>query len=112
MSSTKLEEQMERLIGAVQKLAEPPPPEIMEEPGPPICPNCGAFDPVVEMPAGEAGSGPLSEIFLDLKCMACGGMVFAIIESYSMHANRNTFKEEFEARKQHYMARRAGMVNG
>jgi hypothetical protein len=93
-------ELIERGVVALEKLNEEVQVEI--DPGPPICPHCGSEDPEVQCMEG-ASTGPLSEIVIEAKCMECDNMLYAVIESYSMHRTSETVKDEL-----FYERRRAG----
>lgn len=86
MNNGRLEELLERLTIATEKMAADP--EIEIEGGPPICPSCGKMNPVVELSEKPAGRGPLAEIAIEAICTHCGNLVIAIPESYSMHRVR------------------------
>jgi hypothetical protein len=96
MDNGRLEELMERLVIATERMAADP--EIEIEGGPPICPGCGKMNPVVELPEQQAGRGPLAEIAIEATCTHCGGLVIAIPESYSMHRVREQAIAEIKAK--------------
>ena len=58
--------------------------------GPPICPNCGAFNPVVRNNGGE---GHMAEFILAAVCGNCNQPFFAISEGWQCFRTR----EEVEA---------------
>lgn len=86
----------ERIAVGLEKLAEDPQVEI--EAGPPLCPHCGAHDPVVAI-ASEAGRGPLSHVFIPCECLNCARSFFVVIESYSCHADLESAKSELRERE-------------
>jgi hypothetical protein len=90
-------ESLARIADALEALAAEPEVEIQY--GPPICPWCGELDPRVNLPASESVSGQMSEIIIDPTCIKCGRDFFIVIESYSVHQNRTTVKEEIDMRK-------------
>lgn len=94
--SGRLEELTERIAVAVEKMAADP--EIEIESGPPICPNCGAMNPDVQVPSQEAGRGPLASIAIEAICLRCSKVMFVVIDSYSMHSHRDTAVAEMEER--------------
>jgi hypothetical protein len=83
METRRGEELMERLIAAVEKLSEPQDPSLSFNP--PVCPHCDVFDPVVEIPYQEGGTGKLSEIITVVTCLACRNRFYIVTESYSPH---------------------------
>lgn len=91
---------IERGVIALEKLNEEVQVEI--DPGPPICPHCGAEDPEVTCVEG-ASVGPLSEIVIEARCMECENTLYGLVESYSMHRTMETVKDEL-----FYERRRAG----
>ena len=96
---------LERGVVALEKLNEEVQVEI--DPGPPICPHCGTEDPEVTCMEGES-VGPLSEVVIEARCMECENIMYAVVESYSMHRESDTAKDELFYEKR----RRAGMRNG
>lgn len=86
----------ERIASALEKLTEDPQIEI--EAGPPMCPNCGKFDPEILLPTQEAARGKMSELIVDGNCVECGSPIFIITESYSVHKSRQTAIEEIKQR--------------
>ena len=91
-------ELVEEGVEALKKLGEEVQVEI--DPGPPICPHCGTEDPQVSCMESES-IGPLSEIVVEARCRECGEIMYAVIESYSMHQTQETVKSElfYERRK-------------
>jgi hypothetical protein len=87
---------VERGVGALEKLASEPQVEI--EAGPPICPECGVFDPEVEIQE-SASKGKLSEFCINAVCSECGTVIYGVIESYSMHASIESLNEEMAIRR-------------
>lgn len=86
----------DRIATALEKLSEDPQVEI--EAGPPICPNCGKFDPEILLPNQEAARGRMSELIVDCACAACGSPIYIITESYSVHRSRTTAVNEIQER--------------
>lgn len=91
---------VERGVTALEKLNEEVQVEI--DPGPPICPHCGVDDPRVAV-SESVSEGPLSEIVIEARCMECENVMYAVIESYSMHRTSETVRDEL-----FYSKRRAG----
>ena len=94
---TTVEATLVRIAEAVEKLATEP--EVEIEAGPPVCPNCGQFDPWLKIAADEGGLGPMSQVCVIAACTECGSDVFIIIDSYSVHKSRTTAVAELEERK-------------
>lgn len=96
MENGRVEELLTRGVDALEKLASDP---IVEyEAGPPMCPHCGAFDPEVEIPAHDGVGGPLSQFVSPAMCKNCNNVMFFIVESYSMHRDRDTAIAEIKER--------------
>jgi hypothetical protein len=89
---------IERGVIAIEKLNEEVQVEI--DPGPPHCPHCGSEDPEVQC-MESTSVGLLSEIVIEAKCMECENVMYAVVESYSMHRTPETAKDElfYERRK-------------
>jgi hypothetical protein len=90
----------ERGIQAVEKIATAlegfrEDNEIQVQFGPPICPHCGVFNPRVRTHE-SADEGPLADYIIDCDCCECGKRMFGVVESYSMHATRDTAIEELQ----------------
>ena len=66
---------LERGVKALEKLAEDPTVEF--ETGPPICPNCGIFNPVVSINE-NASSGPLSHFMAMVQCDNCSEFFYLV----------------------------------
>ena len=96
MNNGRLEELLQRLVIATEKMASDP--EIEIEGGPPICADCGKMNPIVELSPQDGGRGPLAEIAIEATCTHCGSYLCAIPESYSMHKNRDTALTELRAK--------------
>jgi hypothetical protein len=92
-------ELIERGVVALEKMVGGEP-TIEWEPGPPICPACGSFNPLVTLPANLSMTGKLGEVYLEFRCEDCKGQIFAVIESYSMHQAIETTRAEIENRKE------------
>ncbi len=73
--------------------------QVQFEPGPPLCPHCGHFNPRVTLPEGEGGSGLLGDYFMEVHCEECDQRFFVVIESYSCHAGIESARYELESRK-------------
>lgn len=95
-------ELLERGVTALEKMVDEPALEIQWEPGPPICPSCGNFNPSVTLPPGESETGRLGELFLEVRCGECGSTIYAVIDSYSMHQGIETARAELQNRKEEY----------
>ena len=96
MEQGRLEELLERIAVATERMASDP--EIEIESGPPICPHCGTMNPDVMVPAQEAGRGPLAEIAIEATCLFCAKTLFVVIDSYSMHSQRDAAIQEMKER--------------
>lgn len=92
---SRAEQLLERIAVGVEKMGADPVIEI--EVGPPICPTCGVVNPKVTVPTEEGGLGRLAEILINAQC-ECGAAIFAAIESYSCHAQRQSAVDEIRAR--------------
>lgn len=90
-----------RIAEAVEKLAVDP--EVEIEASPPLCPSCGTLNPRMQLPPQEGGSGLMSEVVVTGICGVCNQTLFIVIESYSVHQEFRTAKEEIENK------RRAGL---
>lgn len=53
------------------------------EAGPPVCPKCGAINPVV-FHEEEAGSGPLNEMLFKFEMHCCNSTVYGVPEGWAM----------------------------
>jgi hypothetical protein len=93
-----------RIAEAIEKLASDP--EVEIEAGPPLCPVCGAFDPEIVLPEQEGGRGLMSHVIVNGACGQCGGTIYIVIESYSVHKGRQTAMNEIIERE------KAGFFNG
>jgi RNase P subunit RPR2 len=71
------------------------------EMGAPICPHCGVENPQVRIMESQS-SGPLADVVIRAECMECGEILYAVIESYSMHRTTDTVRDEL------FYSRRAG----
>ena len=96
---------LERGVVALEKLNEEVNVEI--DPGPPICPHCGTEDPEVTCVEGES-VGPLSQVVIEARCMECENIMYAVVESYSMHQDASTVQGQLFYER----LRRAGLRNG
>jgi hypothetical protein len=81
---------------ALEKLASDPTVEV--EFGPPICPHCGIFNPEVFIET-TGGEGRLADFVIEARCLACHEVMYATVESYSMHRETVTVKREIETRR-------------
>lgn len=91
-------ELIERGVEALEKLASDP---IIEfEMGPPLCPHCGQLNPRVKFDSSDPGEGKLGEIAIDCWCGNCDGHMWIVIESYSMHRDRDNAIAEIEERNE------------
>jgi hypothetical protein len=93
MMEKRAEEILERIAVAVETLAEEPELEIPTSP--PICPHCGQFNPDVHGKESE-GTGPMSEFFLEFRCMTCDFTFFAVPQGWANFTNEADLKEFFE----------------
>lgn len=93
----QVDESLTRIAVALEKMTVDPQVEI--EAGPPICPHCGTFDPVMSLNRSEGGQGKMSQIVVDGVCLNCSQPVFIVIESYSVHRSRHTVVAEIEERE-------------
>jgi hypothetical protein len=90
------EKLLERIAVAVEALAIDP--EVEINAGPPICPSCGAFDPMLTLAFQEGGTGKMSELIIDGNCQ-CKANVYIVIESYSVHKSSETAIAELKERE-------------
>lgn len=51
------------------------------------------------LPASEAAEGPMAEIIIDPVCTKCSQPFYIVIDSFSVHPNRETVREEIESKK-------------
>lgn len=65
------------------------------EPGPPVCPNCGVFNPQVQISSDES-EGPLGQFVLAAQCRACGNNLYAVAQGWMMF---NSVEELLAAQK-------------
>ncbi len=93
MMARRLDELLERLAVAVEKLSEEPP-EITIQNQPPVCPSCGAVDPQITLAYQEGGTGPMSQLVVHGHCQ-CGAEVFIAIDSFSTHRDLDSVRAEF-----------------
>jgi hypothetical protein len=89
---SRVEELLERMANALDKMSNDP--EIEIEGGPPICANCGRMNPIVDLSPQPGGRGPLAEIAIEATCTHCGSLTIAIPESYSVHKSRESALKE------------------
>lgn len=88
---------LERIAVGVEKMASEP--QIEVEFGPPVCPHCGTFNPEVQIEA-ESGEGKLAEFVIGPgTCLTCGGTMYAVVESFSMHRELQTAADEINSRR-------------
>lgn len=93
---TRFEELMQRAVVALEKLAEDP---ILEmEIGPPLCPHCNQFNPVVHIPFSEEGEGRIFEFFVVFLCTNCDSTFYAMPTQWSMHKDKTTLELEVNGR--------------
>ena len=88
-------EALERVATALERFQQEN--EIQVEFGPPLCPNCGVFNPTVQL-RESADVGKLGDYVIDVDCMECGNRIFGVVESYSMHSERSTALDEIKER--------------
>ena len=86
---------LERIASALESMAKDS--ELTVEFGPPICPSCGVFDPKVATFESQS-QGKLSEFVIIAECMSCNQRIYGVVESYSMHENRQTALDEIQER--------------
>lgn len=95
-------EQLDRIATALEKLSDDSVVEV--DAGPPVCPTCGEFDPPVLFPGEDQQEGKLSGYVIQAQCLACNSVMYVVIDSFSMHRELETVKNEIESR--------AGMADG
>lgn len=93
-------ELLERGVTALETMVSGP--QVEWEPGLPICPSCGDFNPSVTLPANERMSGKLGEVMFEMECDGCGEEIVLVVESYSMHQSPETARTELLHRKESY----------
>jgi hypothetical protein len=67
------------------------------EPGPPICPSCGAADPEVEQ-VETGGSGPLSHFIFVGETRCCQRTIYGVPQGWSLFDNREIVKDFVQQR--------------
>lgn len=98
MENNRLEELLERIANGVERLAEDPVVEI--ETGPPVCPACGRFNPVISVRENEA-QGPISEYLLHCSCNSCGQRFYALPVMWQMFNTRQEIEAALQERREH-----------
>lgn len=66
------------------------------EPGPPACPHCGVFNPIVDVIHRGASVGPLGEWVLYAQCHNCGDNFYGVPQGWMMF---HTAEELLSAQK-------------
>ena len=94
-SNGKPSDPLERMALALESMATDA--EVTVEFGPPICPHCGKFDPDVATFESQS-QGKLSEFVIIAECRHCNQRIYGVVESYSMHENRNSAIQEIQER--------------
>lgn len=61
---------------------------VMAEAGPPVCPHCGALDPMVTE-TGAGGEGPLSHFVMVGETHCCNKPIYAIAEGWVTVPNQD-----------------------
>lgn len=84
-----------RAVQALEKLAGDVPESIEYERGAPFCPACGTFDPNVRTREYDA-EGLLSRCAIEAVCLSCNAPIFVVIDSFSMHTDRQAALAELE----------------
>jgi len=77
---TEQQRLLERGVNALEKLAADP--VINIEVKPPVCPNCGKYNPHVRVQESEA-SGPLFEFVIMCQCLACNNVFYAVADTWN-----------------------------
>jgi hypothetical protein len=90
------EELAERGVKALEALAKDPIVEI--EAGPPICPACGYFNPVVSVSESNT-QGAIFEFVLLATCTHCGVKFYAVPETWRMYLRREEVEMEMQERR-------------
>lgn len=62
---------------------------VMTEPGPSICPHCGAVNPTVHLVDDSGGSGPLDEFVLVGETECCRKTIYAIPHEFTVVPTRD-----------------------
>jgi hypothetical protein len=93
----RLEQMLDRIALGIEKLAADP--EVEIEVGPPICPQCGKFNPEILLDPTESARGPMSEVVVTGTCVHCNAYIYIVIESYSVHRSRHTAITEIQERE-------------
>jgi hypothetical protein len=92
----RAEELLERIAVGVEQLAKDPVVEI--EAGPPVCPACGFFNPVISVRESEA-QGPIFEYVLQAICNNCGTRFYALPMAWHMFVHRGEVEAEIQERR-------------
>jgi hypothetical protein len=64
---------------------------VVFEGGPPICPNCGAANPVVTT-AMDSGSGPLDQFVMIGEAHCCNRTIYGVPQSWEMFIDRDAVR--------------------
>lgn len=86
---------LERIAGALEKLAEEPLLDIKV--APPACPSCGVFNPQITT-SESSGTGPMNEFVIEMTCQECGTLFWGIPGQWSMHQDITTLRQELQER--------------
>jgi len=97
----RAEELLVRAVVALENLATEPELEIPSSP--PLCPHCGIHNPVVTSQE-VGGTGPMSDMFLDLKCSQCDHEFFVVPQGWVNFSNKAELREFFERAENEYSA--------
>jgi len=81
-----------KLAGEQQEMMEAP------QPGPPFCPHCGQFNPVVTR-VHTGDTGELGSYVLAAKCESCKEVMFAIPDGWTMMSDMESALEYLGERK-------------
>jgi hypothetical protein len=95
MEMSRAEELLERIAVGVEKLNDDPQVEIPTSP--PICPNCGEFDPKVFVD-DASGSGDMSQMFFSCTCTLCHAEFFVVPQGFFNVQDREQLAEILKER--------------
>ena len=94
---SRLEETLQRIAVACEKMAEDP--VIEMETGPPACPHCDRVNPVIRVEE-SGGTGLMDEFVIQAKCEHCGHVFYALPLQYQSVTRLTQINEMVSARKE------------
>lgn len=66
--------------------------------GPPICPNCRSFNPMIELSQQFGGQGAFAEFGMQVECLRCSKTFYAAPDGWSVFKTQDEFQELLEQR--------------